>query len=309
VTGGTAQARQLPNGNEIFLDHVGHYVRDAEGASRALRRAGFAPTPISIQTDRDSSTGGLIPTGTGNITAMFTAGYVEVMFKTSESPLVREFDAALARRPGLHLAAFCVAEAAEARRRLAADGFPVDDLVRMQRPVGTEAGPDIAAFTIARVEADTMPEGRIQILTHHTEHTVWQPRWLSHPNTVGELIDVIIAVADVKDAAQRFAKFTDRPARPTPSGGALISLDRGGIYLVSHERASEKLPEVPVTSLPCMLGYALGVKSLAAAEQTIDGADLEWRAFENGIVATFPAELGIGAWFFVERPEGLPWRR
>src|SRR5688572_18772991 len=32
--------RQLPVGEEIFLDHVGHFVRDQEAASRALVRAG-----------------------------------------------------------------------------------------------------------------------------------------------------------------------------------------------------------------------------------------------------------------------------
>lgn len=300
--------RNLPLGDEIFLDHVGHFVREAEAASQALRRAGFAPTPVSIQSDRDPSTGGLIPTGTGNVTTMFARGYVEVVFKTSDSPLVRGFDAALARRAGLHLAAFSVADADAARRRLAAE-FPVHDLVRMQRPVKTEAGPDLAAFTIARVQASTMPEGRIQILTHHTEHTVWQPRWLAHPNSVCDLIDVVIAVADVEEAAQRFARFTGRPATSTEGGGALIGLDRGGIYLLSQRRAAEKLPEVPVTSLPFMIGYALGVQSLAAAEEAVDRADLEWRAFENGIVATFPTELGEGAWFFVERAAGLPWRR
>ena len=292
----TQTRRQLPVGHEIFLDHVGHYVRDAEAAGRALRRVGFAPTPISIQSDKDPASSGLIATGTGNITAMFARGYMEVLFKTSDSPLVREFDAALARRAGLHIVAFSVADAAAARGRL------------MQRPVNTESGPDTAAFTIARVEASTMPEGRIQILTHHTEHTVWQPRWLSHPNGVCELIDVVIAVGDVEEAAQRFMRFTGRPATPT-AGGALIRLDRGGVYLVSHHRATEKLPEVPVTALPVVIGYALGVQSLAAAEEAVDGADLEWRAIEDGIVATFPTELGEGAWFFVERPEALPWRR
>jgi len=216
-------------------------------------------------------------------------------------------EAALGRRAGLHLAAFSVADAAAARQRLAGAGFPVRDLVRMQRPVETENGPGVAAFTIARVTPRAMPEGRIQILTHHTAATVWQPRWLSHPNSVCDLIDVVIAVGNVEEAAQRFARFAGRPATFTP-GGALIRLDRGGIYLVSHDRATEKLPEVPVTSLPFMIGYALGVESLAAAEAAIDGADLEWRALEDGIVATFPAELGQGAWFFVEAPEGLPWR-
>ncbi|MGB8529657.1 MAG: hypothetical protein WCD64_00230, partial [Pseudolabrys sp.] len=38
---GHAEAdRQLPFPDEIFLDHVGHFVRDHEAASRALARAG-----------------------------------------------------------------------------------------------------------------------------------------------------------------------------------------------------------------------------------------------------------------------------
>jgi len=303
-----ASRRQLPLGNEIFLDHVGHFVRDAQAASRALARAGFAPTPVSIQADKDPATGRLVPTGLGNITAMFARGYLEVLFKNSDTPLASELDAALTRRAGLHLAAFSVTDAAAARERLAAAGFPVRDLARMQRPVETEHGSETAAFTISRVKPMTMPEGRIQILTHHTESAVWQPRWLSHPNSVCDLIDVVIAVEDVTEAARRFAGFTGRAATFTP-GGALIRLDRGGVYLVSHDRATEKLPEVPVTSLPFMIGYALGVESLALAEAAVDGAGLAWRAFEDGIVATFPAELGEGAWFFVEAPEDLPWRR
>ena len=298
--------RQLPAGDEMFLDHVAHFVRDAEAASRALHRAGFAPTPVSTQVN-SNSTGGLIPTGTGNVTAMFRRGYTEVLFKSADTPLTREFDAALARHAGLHLAAFSVADAAKARTRLAAAGFAVRDLVNMQRPVGTETGTDTAAFTIARVEPGMMPEGRIQILTHNTEAAVWQSRWLSHPNSVRDLIDVVIVVADVEEAASRFARFTGRAAMPTP-GGALIRLDRGGVYLLSHDRAAEKLPEVPVKALPFMIGYALGVESLAAAEAAVERADLDWRAFDDGIVATFPSELGEGAWFFVEQSSDLPWR-
>src|SRR5690242_8424556 len=117
--------RQLPIRDEIFLDHVGHFVRDREAASRALVRAGFAPTPISIQVNPDPGGGAPQLTGTGNVTAMFARGYIEVLFKTSDTPLAREFDAALARHPGVHLAAFAVADAAAAHRRLAAQRFRV----------------------------------------------------------------------------------------------------------------------------------------------------------------------------------------
>jgi hypothetical protein len=299
--------RQLPTGDEIFFDHVGHFVRDAEAASRALARCGFAPAPISIQVNPDAA-GGSRPTGTGNVTAMLAGGYLEVLFKTVDTPLSREFEAALERHAGLHLAAFAVADAEMAHRRLAASGFRMRELVHMQRPVDTEAGPSTAAFTIARVQPEMMPEGRIQILTHHSEQAVWQKRWLTHPNSALGLVDVVIAVADIEEAAQRFSRFTGHAVTPTP-GGALIQLDRGGIYLVSHDRATEKLPEVAIPMLPFMIGYALRVKSLAAAEAAVDGADLEWRAFEDGIVASFPTELGNGAWFFVEQAAALPWRR
>jgi hypothetical protein len=299
--------RQLPSGDEIFLDHVAHFVQDADAAREALVRCGFAPTPVSIQVNTDPA-GGQRPTGTGNVTAMFERGYAEVLFKTADTPLAREFDAMLAEHPGLHLVAFSVADAQAVHRRLAANGFRVRDLVNMSRPVDTETGKGMAAFSIARVEAGVMPEGRIQMLTHHTEPTVWQKRWLSHPNSTIGLIDVVIAVADVEEAAQRFARFTGRSAKRT-SGGAVLNLDRGGVYLVNYDRITERVPEVPITKLPFIVGYALRVQSLAATETAIDRAGLEWHAFDDGITAAFPLELGQGAWFFVERASRLPWRR
>ena len=121
--------RQLPSGDEIFLDHVAHFVRGADAASRALARAGFAPTPPSIQVNPDVAVGTQL-TGTGNVTAMFARGYIEVLFKTADTVLGREFDAMLARYAGIHLAAFAVADAHSARERLAASDFRVRPLDR-----------------------------------------------------------------------------------------------------------------------------------------------------------------------------------
>ena len=73
--------RQLPIADEIFLDHVGHFVRDPEAASHALAQVGFAPTPKSVQVNPDPAGGAGQPTGTGNITAMLARGYIEVLFK------------------------------------------------------------------------------------------------------------------------------------------------------------------------------------------------------------------------------------
>jgi len=303
---GEAKDRRLPEGEEIFLDHVGHFVAAAEPASRALERAGFAPTAPSIQ--RDAKADAPIPlTGTGNVTAMLAQGYIEVLFKTADTALGREFAAALARHAGIHLTAFAVADAARAHARLSAAGFRMRPLANIQRPVATGSGNAVAAFSVVRVEPDMMPEGRIQMLTHHTEEAVWQPRWLSHPNTAIALIDVVIAVADVREAAMRFGRFCGRVAKQI-NGGAIVRLDRGAVLLVGRDALADLLPEVPVQALPFMAGYAIGVQSLARAAAIVKGAKLQWRPFAGGIVVSFPHELGAGAFFFVESAAALPWR-
>jgi Glyoxalase-like domain len=295
----SAVDRQLPVGEEIFLDHVGHFVREAEAASRALVRAGFAPTPVSIQVNPDPAGGAPQPTGTGNVTAMLTRGYIEVLFKTADTPLGRELDARLARHGGVHLAAFAVADAAAAHRRLAAQGFRVQPLVAMQRPVATGGAPGTAAFTLARLVAGEMPEGRIQVLTHHTESMVWQPRWLSHPNGALALTSIVLAVADPDEAAERFARFTGRAATATALGRTL-ALDRGRVDLVSADGFARMLPEIPVPSLPFAGAYGIRVRSLAALEDLLRRAALPTRRRERDLVAVFPPELGQGAWLFTE---------
>jgi hypothetical protein len=289
--------RQLPLGEEIFLDHVGHFVADRAAASHALMRCGFAPTPVSVQVNPDSTV-----TGTSNVCAMFAHGYVEVLFRTAATPLAAELDLSMARYRGVHLAAFAVADAAKAHGRLGAAGFALRPLVNMQRPVDTETGPATAAFTIARLERGAMAEGRIQILTHHTEEAVWQKRWLAHPNGARALASVVIAVPDVEEAAARFARFTGRHATPTRSG-QIVALDRGRVELVSRAAFEAALPEIAIADLPFIGAYSIVVASLDAAAAILARAGLRTRRAGDCLVAPFPEELGQGAWLFAEKNE------
>jgi hypothetical protein len=291
--------RQLPIGDEIFLDHLAHFVRDPDVASKALIRAGFAPTPQSIQVNPDPAGGAPQLTGTGNVTAMFSRGYIEVLFKTADTVLSRELDVGLARYGGVHLAAFAVNDAATAHARLTDQGFRVRPLAHMQRPVDTETGKGTAAFTLARVEAGEMPEGRIQILTHRTEQMVWQPRWLAHPNGALGLTSVAIVVADPWEAGRRFARFTGREATPA-TFGQTIELDRGTIGLVGPNSFAQILPEIPIPSLPFIGAYGIKVRSLTAIEELLQRAGVRTRRSDHGLFAIWPEELGHGAWIFGE---------
>jgi hypothetical protein len=299
-------ARQLPIGEEIFLDHVGHFAADPEAASAALIAAGFAPTPRSVQINPDGK-GGVVLTGTGNVTSMFRHGYIEILYKTADTALGRELDSAMSQYAGVHLAAFSVADAAAAHRRLEAAGFRVRPLAHMERPVETEAGPDIAKFTVTRVEPGQMAEGRIQILTHHTEAAVWQPRWLSHPNGATGLIDVVIASAAIDEAAGRFARFLGRPVMDG-AFGKTIRLDRGGVQLVTAEMFSRLAGDIAIPALPFVGLYAIAVRSIPVLCESLRRGAVPFTAHNGFVMARFPSALGIGGWVFAETPDRLPWR-
>jgi hypothetical protein len=286
--------RQLPLGDEIFLDHVGHFVRDPQAAAAALQLVGFAPTPVSVQVAPDGG-----PTGTGNVCAMMSRGYMEVLFKTADTPLGREFEAALARHSGIQLAAFAVADANAWHRRLGEAGFRTRPIAPFKRPVGTETGTDTASFTVARVEPGEMAEGRIQMLTHHTEDAVWQKRWLSHPNGARGLANLVIVVEGVDEAAARYARFVNRPVIRTLAGQSVV-LDRGRIDLVTREAFAAALPEIAIPSLPFIAGYGVTIRLLDAVELALRSRDLSSRRAGDVLVVPFPEELGQGMWLFSE---------
>jgi len=298
--------RQLPLNDEIFLDHIAHWVPDQAAAMEAMTRAGFAPTPVSIQANPGPN-GTSVPAGTGNITAMLPRGYIEVLFKTSETPLTKEFDQGLARYPGLHLLAFAVADARVASERLAKAGFRTAPLVALRRPVDTETGTAEAAFTVARVVPGEMAEGRIQMLTHHTEDAVWQKRWLTHENGAKQLIDALVVVADVNEAAARYRRFLER--EPVGSGlGQSFFLDRGGVQLVDAATFARLVPAVPVPSIPFIGAYALRTDSLIATANVLRARGAHFEQRDRMLFVSFPPALGTGAWIFVEQPTDLPWR-
>jgi hypothetical protein len=221
--------------------------------------------------------------------------------------LGREFDEGNARYAGVHLIAFGVADAKAQRERLAGNGFAVQPLVALRRPVDTETGTAEAAFTVARVEAGAMAEGRIQMLTHHTEDAVWQKRWLAHGNGVRELIDVAIAVPNLAEAESRFARFLNRKSVASDFGRAFF-LNRGGVQLLDASTFTRILPEVLLPTPPCIGMVALGVERLDVTEKVITSLGHYVVRRDHTLIVPFPPVLGVGAWAFVENAADLPWR-
>jgi hypothetical protein len=283
-------AKQLPGPGEVFLDHTAFFVGEMDAAAAALERCGFQLTPFSVQTN--TVAGATVPAGTGNRLAMLKNGYLELLTATHDTPLAAQLRERIAHHTGLHLAAFSTADAAAEHRRLAAAGFETLPLVDMRRPVGGE----FAHFSIARIAHGTMPEGRAQFLTHHTEHLVWPKDGLDHPNGATALTALWFAADDVAEAAARYARFTRRPARPE-GDVTTIRLDRGALHFASPAYLSpaylqEALGIVPAGPLPCLVAASVAVTSLGALEACLAESGLAHRRIAAGIAVNLPPALG-----------------
>ena len=298
---------QLPEGDAPFLDHVGHFVPDLDAAGEALEAAGFALTPRTRQ--RNLTDAGLVPSGTSNRCVMLEAGYVEVLAATDDTPLARQLEAALARRTGLHLLAFSVADAEAAHRRLAEGGFAPLEPVDLRRPVEAADGSSAEArFTVVRVAPETMPEGRVQLLRHRTPELLWQPRRLAHANAVVSLEGALVRVADPDEAAARFARFTG--ARVERRGERrVLALGRGALCFVASGALGEVAPALgrgADGAVPEIVASALGSRDRALTDERFRAAGIEPLGGGPGAERTYRFPASIGASVTVVAPGSPP---
>ena len=132
--------------------------------------------------------------------------------------------------------------------------FAPSRLVAMQRPVETPTGPDIAAFTLARIMPGQMPEGRIQML---------DPSAPSTPCVAAALAGPSERRARARGAHHRgrgrrrgggavLRRFTGRPAAACEGGRVVAQLDRGRVELVTADAFRGRFPEIAIPSLPFM---------------------------------------------------------
>ncbi|WP_210879863.1 VOC family protein [Roseovarius autotrophicus] len=246
--------RQTPENAEVFLDHLAHFLPDMAVAETVLEGLGFTLTPFTVQ--RNQTPDGYIPSGTANRCAMLDNGYLEFLTRASDTALARQLEAALARYTGVHLLAMAAADAEAVTARLAREGFAPNPVVHLTRSIETADGQEaLGRFSVVRVSPGTMPEGRIQLLTHHTPDLVWQDRWTRHRNGVVSLEAALVAISDPSEAAARYGRFLGRTPAPLEGGRYLLALDRGTLVFApdaSHLGGGTGGPR------PWIAGYALG---------------------------------------------------
>jgi hypothetical protein len=299
--------RQLPHGDEVFLDHVGYFVENLEKAGAAFARLGFTVSPIHLHYNADAR-GNLAAAGTGNRLITFRAGYLEVLAALDQTPLADQLRDALRRYAGLHLIAFTHADMASQRRRLVEAGFDPQPAVRLRRTVQTADGPQQVAVTVVRARPGSMPEGRVQLLTHHTPELIWRPGYTVHANHATALTDVLVVAQDPEEAWSRFQRFSGCPGKRSEDLW-WVALHRGRVSFASPTGALCWLPALEIPSLPYVAAVALRSSDLTLTRAFFDRPDTAAAFAGDGALGVAPRD-GMGAYLFFHAPRGgPPWKK
>lgn len=289
--------RQTPEGDQIFLDHVGWFVPDMDEASAVFGALGFPLTPFTVHMN-ERPDGSRVPSGTANRCAMIRRGYLEVLTRVPEvdSAITRQMDDGLARYTGLHLIAFTVADTEAATARLRQAGFVPEAPIALRRPMPLDAGGEgTAAFSVIRLPSDAMAEGRVQVLSQDTPDVVWQPSVTAHENALDMLSGLLICAGAPEEAAIRYERFAGRPKTAVGSGYR-IDLDRGRIAICTPVECGEILPGITVPSMPFIAAVSIRSADLAATRAFLAARDIPLLSDEEGRIVVHP-DAGMGAAF------------
>jgi hypothetical protein len=301
---------QLPEGEEVFLDHLAHFVPEISVAEKAMSALGFQLTPLTPQTYATGQGEPPVKVGLANRCALLERGYLEILtpYGKAETPMAEQLSTALERYIGVHLLAFSCVDPKAQEIRLATHGFEPQAPVPLQRETQTEIGPAMLRFSVLRVKPNTMAEGRIQFVRHHTPELLWQERWMSHPNGARALTDIMLCVDDPLEVASRFANFTG-----IRSGGEPIRIvtARGRLTFLNVDAAARLLPKLPDIRRPFIAAYAVTSANVEQARQHVLAHGLHPYDFDpdtGSFWVNGPQGLG-SVILFHENTETCPWHK
>lgn len=299
--------RQLPERNEVFLDHVGFFVDDLARAGAQLQRLGFAVSPVHLQQNADAA-GTLRPSGTSNRLAPLRRGFIEVLAATHDTPLADQLRQALGRYAGLHLIAFSHADIPGQRVRLQADGFAMQPVARLRRHVAVLEGLAEVRWSVLRPQPGEMQEARAQFAYCHTPELTWVPGAPPPVNAADALTDLLLCVADPPEAAGRYGLYVGR--RPQGGDGACgLRLDRGGLLFVAPAVAQRMLPAASIPAVPWLAGQALRSRDLPVTRRALAANGVTPAYADDELVCVGPQDA-LGAYLLFHGSEvEEPWRR
>lgn len=240
------------------------FSHSLESIASQYERLGFCLTPASQHASPPAPGEPAVLRGTANRCAMLNAGYIELLAVVDPKLDTLGVPEALAKYEGMHILAFETDDPQGEQARLREAGYGSVNLAYLQRTLQTEQGEGLARFVQVRTPPQTMPEGRVFMLQHPTRELVWQPRYLTHPNTATQLAEIIVAVDDLAEAGERYARYLACTAR-RQAGQVSFGLKQGTFTLMERPALERAYPGIHIPQLPFPAVLVVEVRNLQTA--------------------------------------------
>jgi Glyoxalase-like domain len=213
------------------LDHVViNTLFDMDRAAAWMAQLGFTLTPRGYHS-----------LGSINHLVMFESDYLELVGLPSGTDVLRK--EVLESPRGLNGLVFKADDVDASLGQLRAGGLEMLEPQSFSRPVTIDGVEHLARFRTIRTAPELFEAGRVYYCQHLTPELVWHRPWMSHPNGVRGLSELVVVTSNVEVDGPRYAKAAQ--TSPERQGdGWTIALSGGfRITLMSPARYRERYGE------------------------------------------------------------------
>jgi hypothetical protein len=176
------------------LDHVViNTLFDMDRAAELMSRLGFTLTPRGYHS-----------LGSINHLLMFEHDYLELVGLPSGTDVLRKD--VLESPRGLNGLVFQATDIDACQRTLRDSGLAMLEPQSFSRPVTIDGVEHLARFRTVRTAPELFEAGRVYYCQHFTPELVWHRPWMSHPNGVRALSELVIVTSNLETDVPRYAK-------------------------------------------------------------------------------------------------------
>lgn len=126
-----------------------------------------------------------------------------------------------------------------------------------------------ARFSWVSLRAGAFPEAVVGFVQHQTPERVFAPEAKRHVNGAIEIERLWQVSDDPMQSAERFSR---------------LSADGCSMSFLNNDLVSKIFPGLAQSMLPALNAFQVGVKSLSKVQAILEDAEIECRAWENGLV-------------------------
>jgi hypothetical protein len=213
------------------LDHlVINTLFDMDRAAALMSQLGFTLTPRGYHS-----------LGSINHLVMFEQDYVELLGLPSGTDKVRKD---LLESPrGLNGLVFKISDADATQRALRDSGLSPLEPQSFSRPVVIDGVDHVARFRTVRTAPELFEAGRVYYCQHYTPELVWHRPWMSHPNGVRGLRELVVVTANADLDVVSYAKAAQSSPESQGDGWTIVLPGGFRLSLMSPARYRERYGE------------------------------------------------------------------